>query len=73
MPRGGPCPHCKKKAMNIKATVEKVTGKESREITNHRDLWAEVMRQGREIASIKTENRIALALLAGIIIKLLFS
>ena len=57
--------------MSVKADT--VKAKQDRTINNHRDLWIEVTKQGRELAAIKTENRVALALLAGIILKLLFS
>ena len=43
------------------------------DITNHRDLWKVVGRIREDVAGLKRENRISLALLAAIILKLLFA
>ncbi len=47
--------------------------KNQNDISNHRDLWNVVGRIREDVARMKAENRIALALLAAIILKLLFA
>ena len=60
--------------MNLKAKIIQTTkGKERNSINNHRDLWATVGKIREDVAGLKVENRVALALLAAIILKLLFA
>lgn len=60
--------------MTMKAKIaEAAKGKERNSINNHRELWATVGKIREDVAGLKVENRIALALLAAIFLERLFA